>query len=167
MVKLIRILFINMGFLKKFIIGGIVKNLLVKLIMIFRIIILSSLLFVISSCRKCDGKLYFYKDYLYPNLDISLEINDKTVFKEITNKHHIPNIYKPSRYCKDLCTSNINDRLIKVRYSVQNQDTVIYLDPKKIQGIYLGYEISIKKINVILDSIGKGLYWDGLPTGFD
>ncbi len=145
---------------------------LLRDIMIFKKIkILSniSVVFLISffSCKRCDKEMYFHKFYLYSGLQIKLEINDMEVYDQIFSQYYIPNIKKPSSYCPNLCTSVLKDDLIKVKYQINERDTVFYLDRSKIEGVLLGYEVSEDKINIIVDSIGMGLFWDGKPTGFD
>ena len=94
-----------------------------------------------------------------PNQKVILEINDIVVHDKVNKELLNPNPLNPDKYCANFCTKNLENKMIKIRFEVDKQDTLFFVDSNKIGGLYLGYDYDYKKLTVIVDSIGKGLFW--------
>lgn len=84
------------------------------------------LIMINFSCKECDHEMFFYKYYLYPHQEITLEVNDIVVYQKQNEKFFSPNPLKPEKYCDDFCMTDLQDKLVKVRFKVNKSDTILF-----------------------------------------
>ncbi len=132
-----------------------------------RLIIIVVLLINIYSCREdCNNIFYLKKDYLYENQKIKIVINGKLYYAHKMNTIYIPGIERSNKYADDICLDSINNSNMKIKFSINGNDTIFIVDTKKIAGCYLGADRD-DNLTVIVDSIGVGLFWGDVRVGFE